>query len=326
LSLKNIDLSVFVNNAELSFANCCANHAPIGYCVFGQLEMLTIVGFIVVVGSVLGGFTMAGGNVMSLIHPSEIVTIGGAALGAMIVMSPMHILKDLMHGIIGTFKGNPFSTPAYEELFKILYQLFRKARRDGLLAIEPHIANPHDSAVFNRYPTIAHNHHATEFIKGAFGPIIDGSVNAAQMEMLLTVEIHAAEEAHHAPTSILSKTADGLPGFGIVAAVLGIVVTMGAIGGPVEEIGHKVGAALVGTFLGILLSYGFIAPLVVKLEFMGHNEANYFKTIALAVTSFMNDMPPKVAVEAARRGTPPDVRPSAERLEELLKEVDTYTE
>jgi chemotaxis protein MotA len=219
----------------------------------------------------------------------------------------------LMHGIIGTFKGNPFSTPAYEELFKILYQLFRKARRDGLLAIEPHIANPHDSAVFNRYPTIAHNHHATEFIKGAFGPIIDGSVNAAQMEMLLTVEIHAAEEAHHAPTSI-------------VAAVLGIVVTMGAIGGPVEEIGHKVGAALVGTFLGILLSYGFIAPLVVKLEFMGHNEANYFKTIALAVTSFMNDMPPKVAVEAARRGTPPDVRPSAERLEELLKEVDTYTE
>lgn len=288
--------------------------------------MLTIVGFIVVVGSVLGGFTMAGGHVGALIHPSEIVTIGGAALGAMIVMSPMHVLKDLMKGVIGTFKGNPFSQSAYEELFKLLYQLFRKARRDGLLAIEPHISNPHDSAIFNRYPSISHNHHSTEFVRGAFGPIIDGSVNASQMEMLLDVEIKSAEEAHHVPTSILSKTADGLPGFGIVAAVLGIVVTMSHIGGPVEEIGHKVGAALVGTFLGILMSYGFIAPLVVKLELNGHNEASYFKTIALAVTSFMNDMPPKVAIEAARRGCPPDVRPSAERLEELLKEVDTYND
>lgn len=288
--------------------------------------MLTIVGFIVVIGSVLGGFTMAGGHVGSLIHPSEIITIGGAAAGAAIVMSPMHVLKDLMRGIIGTFKGNPFAQAAYEDLFKILYQLFRKARRDGLLAIEPHISNPHESAIFNRYPTIAHNHHATEFIRGAFGPIIDGSVNAEQMAMLLEVEIHSAEEAHHAPTSILSKTADGLPGFGIVAAVLGIVVTMSHIGGPVEEIGHSVGAALVGTFLGILMSYGFIAPLVVKLEFMGHNESNYFRTVALAVTSFMNDMPPKVAIEAARRGCPPDVRPSAERLEEMLKEVDTFND
>lgn len=288
--------------------------------------MLTIVGFIVVLGSVLGGFTMAGGHVGALIHPSEIVTIGGAALGAMIVMSPMHVLKDLMHGIIGTFKGNPFSTTAYEELFKLLYQLFRKARRDGLLAIEPHISNPHDSAIFNRYPTISHNHHSTEFVKGAIGPIIDGSVNAQQMEMLLNVEIASAEIAHHVPTSVLSKTADGLPGFGIVAAVLGIVVTMGHIGGPVEEIGHSVGAALVGTFLGILASYGFIAPLVTKLELNGVNESNYFKTIALAVTSFMNDMPPKVAIEAARRGTPPDVRPSAERLEEMLKEVDGYND
>ncbi len=288
--------------------------------------MLTIVGFLVVMGSVLGGFTMAGGHVGSLIHPSEIVTIGGAALGAMIVMSPMHVLKDLMHGIIGTFKGNPFSTTAYEELFKLLYQLFRKARRDGLLAIEPHISNPHESSIFNRYPTISHNHHSTEFVKGAIGPIIDGSVNAQQMEMLLNVEITSAEIAHHVPTSVLQKTADGLPGFGIVAAVLGIVVTMSHIGGPVEEIGHSVGAALVGTFLGILASYGFIAPLVTKLELNGVNESNYFKTIALAVTSFMNDMPPKVAIEAARRGTPPDVRPSAERLEEMLKEVDGYND
>lgn len=288
--------------------------------------MLTIIGFIVVVGSVLGGFAMAGGHVGALIHPSELLTIGGSALGALIVMSPMHVLKDLLRGIVSTFKGNPFSQSAYEELFKLLYQLFRKARRDGLLALEPHISNPHESVIFKRYPSIVDNHHTTEFVKGAFGPIIDGSVNAQQLDKLLEVEIRSAEDAHHAPTGILAKTADGLPGFGIVAAVLGIVVTMSHIGGPVEEIGHKVGAALVGTFLGILLSYGFIAPLVVKLEFLGINEATYFKTIALAINSFMSDMPPKVAVEAARRGTPPDVRPSAEQMEAMLKEVDSYTD
>ena len=161
-------------------------------------SMLTIVGFIVVIGSVLGGFSMAGGHFGALVHPSEIVTIGGAALGAMIVMSPMNVLKDLMTGLLQTVKGNPFSKAMYEELFKLLYQLFRKARRDGLLAIEQDIANPHDSPVFKRYPLIANNHHASDFIKGAFGPMVDGSVNAAQMGVLLEFEIRGAgiERAH----------------------------------------------------------------------------------------------------------------------------------
>lgn len=288
--------------------------------------MLTVIGFLVVLGSVLGGFSMAGGHVGALVHPSEIVTIGGAALGALIVMSPMNVLKELVKGILSTFKGNPFGRETYEETLKLLYQLFRKARRDGLLAIEEHVSNPHESSIFNRYGRVAHNHHTLAFLKGALSPLVDGSVSASQLDLLLQVEIKSGEEAHHAPTGILSKTADGLPGFGIVAAVLGIVVTMEHIGGPVEEIGHKVGAALVGTFLGILLSYGFIAPLVVKLELQGANEANMFKSIALAITSFMNDMPPKVAIDAARRSIPPDVRPSAERLDALLKEVDSYAD
>ncbi len=288
--------------------------------------MVTLIGFAVVVGAVLGGFTMAGGHVGALIHPSEIVTIGGASLGALIVMSPMSVLKNLVHGLLQTIKSSPFGKPTYEELFKMMYQLFRKARRDGLLALEPHVANPHDSAIFKRYPRIHHNHHAVSFITGALGPMLDGSVDGAQLSMLLDAEIRAAEEEHHAPMDVLSKTADGLPGFGIVAAVLGIVVTMGHIGGPVEEIGHSVGAALVGTFLGILASYGFIAPLVVKLQFQGHDESTFMKTIASAVTCFMNNMPPKIAVEAARRGLPADVRPSAEELEAMLKEVDGYTD
>jgi chemotaxis protein MotA len=288
--------------------------------------MVTIVGFIVVIGSVLGGFSMAGGHMGALIQPNELVTIGGAALGALIVMSPMSVLKDLVKGIIQTFKGDPFTKQTYQELFKLLYQLFRKARREGLLALEPHITKPHDSAIFNRYPKISHNHHASEFIIGAFVPMLDGSVNAAQMDMLLRSEIKAMEDAHHTPSGILGKTADGLPGFGIVAAVLGIVVTMEHISGPVEEIGHHVGAALVGTFLGILLSYGFIAPLVTKLELLGVSEATFMNTIASAITCFMSEMPPKVAIEAARRGLPPDVRPNTEELEAMLKEVDGFND
>ncbi|MCC6510280.1 MAG: flagellar motor stator protein MotA [Pirellulaceae bacterium] len=288
--------------------------------------MVTIVGFLVVVGAVIGGFTWAGGHVGSLFHPSEILTIGGASLGALIVMSPMPVLKKLVAGLIGTLKGNPFGRSTYDELFKLMYQLFRKARRDGLLALEPHVADPHESAIFKRYPKIHGNHHATAFIAGALGPMLDGSVDGAQLEMLLDAEIHAMEAEHHAPVDVLSKTADGLPGFGIVAAVLGIVVTMGHIGGPVEEIGHSVGAALVGTFLGILASYGFIAPLVVKMDFAGHAESAFMRAIASSVTCFMNNMPPKIAIEAARRGLPQDVRPSSEELETMLKEVDSYTD
>ncbi|MFO1062924.1 MAG: flagellar motor stator protein MotA [Pirellulales bacterium] len=288
--------------------------------------MVTIVGFIVVCGAVMAGFVLSGGSIPALIQPYELLTIGGAALGAMIVMSPMSVLKNLMKGLIGTIKPSPFGKATYDELFKLMYQLFRKARRDGLLALEPHVSNPHDSTIFKRYPKIYNNHHASDFIAGALGPMLDGSLDGEQLGMLLDVEIKAAEEEHHLPVSVLSKTADGLPGFGIVAAVLGIVITMEHIDGPVTEIGHHVGAALVGTFLGILLSYGFIAPLVTKLEFAGHEESTFFKTIAQAVTCFMKNMPPKVAVEAARRGLPSDVRPSPEALEAMLKEVDGYTD
>jgi chemotaxis protein MotA len=288
--------------------------------------MVTIVGFIVVIAAVLGGFSMAGGHIGALIQPSELVTIGGAALGALIVMSPASVLKNLIKGLVGTLKPNPFGRATYDELFKLMYQLFRKARRDGLLALEPHVANPHDSAIFKRYPKIYGNHHATAFLAGALGPMLDGSVDGDQLETLLAVEIKAAEDEHHLPTSVLSKTADGLPGFGIVAAVLGIVVTMEHIDGPVTEIGHHVGAALVGTFLGILMSYGFIAPLVVKLEFAGVGESTFLRSIASAVTCFMKNMPPKFAIEAARRGLPSDVRPTAEELETMLKEVDGYND
>lgn len=284
--------------------------------------MIAIIGFAVVLGAVLTGFSMAGGHVGALVHPSEFVTIGGAAMGSLIVMSPKKVLVDLGKGVLAAIKGSPFNKRAYEEMFKLLYDLLRLARREGLVALEAHVSNPEESSIFFKYPKVLENHHVTEFICGALTPLIEGTAKPEQLPGLLENEIRVIEAEHHAPLGVLSKTADALPGFGIVAAVMGIVVTMGAIDGPVEEIGEKVGAALVGTFLGILLSYGFFAPMAVRLEFLGGSELAYFRTIATVIQGFAADLPPKVALEQARRGVGSENRPSRERLDELFTEAE----
>jgi chemotaxis protein MotA len=284
--------------------------------------MIVIIGCIVVVGAVLGGFTMAGGHIGSLIHPSEIITIGGAALGGLIVSSPKKVLIDLMKAIVQSIKGTPFHKGAYEEGFKCLYDLLRLARRDGMLALEPHVSKPEESSIFAKYPKVLHNHHLLHFICGGMGPLIDATVKPEQMADLLQSELKVMEEEHHAPMAALSKVADALPGFGIVAAVLGIVITMGHIDGPPAEIGHKVGAALVGTFLGILLSYGFAAPLATRMEFLGLAEGAYFRTIASIIVGFANNLPPKVAIEMARRSIAREFRPERDELDEWFKEAE----
>ncbi len=284
--------------------------------------MVVIIGGVVVIATVLAGFVLSGGAIGALIHPFEVLTIGGAALGALIIMSPVKVLKDLVRGVIGTLKGSPFNKAAYAEMFKVLYEFMRMARRDGLISLESHVSNPHESSVLNKYPLIGKNHHASEFICGALSPVIEGSANADQLQGLLDIELKAIEEEHHAPLVALMKTADGLPGFGIVAAVLGIVITMGAISGPVEEIGEKVGAALVGTFLGILASYGFIGPLAGRMESMGHEEMAFFRTAAAIVVAFVRDVPPKVAIDQARRGLASDLRPTRAELDQMFKDAE----
>jgi chemotaxis protein MotA len=284
--------------------------------------MTVIVGCLVVIGAVLAGFTMSGGHIHALIHPSELLTIGGASLGAMIVMSPFKVLKDLVKGILAACKGSPYDRTMYRDLFKLTYDLLRLARKDGLLALDSHVNNPHESAIINRYPKIAKDHHAVEFLCGGLAPIVENTVSPDQLPALLEAELKVIEEEHHAPMNVLSKAADALPGFGIVAAVLGIVITMGAIDGPVEEVGHKVGAALVGTFLGILMSYGFFGPLAARMEFLGHAEIAFFRTIASIVIAFANDAPPKVAIEQARRGAATEVRPDRTELNQIFAEVE----
>ncbi len=284
--------------------------------------MLVIVGGIVVIGAVLAGFVLSGGAIGALIHPTEILTIGGAALGALIIMSPVKVLKDLLRGLLATLKGSPFNRETYNELFKLMYVFMRMAKKDGLLVLESHVSDPHESPVFAKFPLIAGNHHITEFIAGSLSPIIEGGTTPEQLKTMMDTELKVLEEEHHAPLNALSKTADALPGFGIVAAVLGIVITMASIDGPVEEIGEKVGAALVGTFLGILASYGFFGPLAARMESLGASEMSFFRTASSIVMAFAENVPPKVAIEKARRGVASDLRPSRGELDELFKEAE----
>ncbi|HEX4120251.1 MAG TPA: flagellar motor stator protein MotA [Verrucomicrobiae bacterium] len=283
--------------------------------------MIVILGTLIVIGSVVGGFMMAGGNTMALLHLSELVIIGGAALGALVLMSPKKVLIDLFKQILGSLKGSPYNKKAYDELFKALYELFMLGRRGGMVALEEHIMNPATSSIFSKYPGFQKNKHAMEFLCNGLRPIIDGKIKPDHLKLLLEIELNAMEGEHEQPVGVLVKAADAMPGFGIVAAVLGIVITMASIAGPIEKIGEKVAAALVGTFLGIFISYGFMNPLAVNMEFINIAELAFVRCIAASVISFANGMSPIMAVEVARRGLYSDVKPSADGLEAMLKAV-----
>ncbi len=244
------------------------------------------------------------------------------ALGAMVLMSPFKVLKDLIKQMLGTLKGSPHNKKAYDELFKALYELFMLGRRSGMVALEEHVMNPDTSSIFMKYPTFHKNHHAVEFLCNGLRPIIDGKIKPDQLKLLLDIELNAMEEEHEAPIGVLIKAADAMPGFGIVAAVLGIVITMAAIAGPIEEIGEKVASALVGTFLGIFISYGFMNPLAVNMEFLAAASHTYLRCISSSIVGFANGMSPVMAVEVARRGLNSSLKPSAEDLEAALKALN----
>jgi len=281
--------------------------------------MIALVGLIVVIGSVLGGFTIAGGKIPSLFHVSEIVTIGGTALGTVLISTPGAVLKALGGRLGGLLKPSPFSRALYVEALKMLYDLFQIARKDGLVAIEQHIEAPEKSAVFRKYPGVLAQHHAVEFFCDSLRLVLVGSVPPFDLETLMDSEIDVHHEASGKPVGALQKVGDALPGIGIVAAVLGIVVTMGAINGPVEQIGEKVGAALTGTFLGVLLAYGFAQPLATGMEHQGADEARFYHFLKAGVTAFAKGYAPLVAVEFARRAIYADIRPSFAEMESACK-------
>lgn len=280
--------------------------------------MVVIGGALLVIVAVLVGFSMAGGKVSALIHLSEFVTIGGACLGALIMMSPKKVLMDLVRGILQTLKGSAFGKATCVEMFKLLYALTRLTRAEGVLALDQHISDPKNSTLFKQFPKIGNNHHIMEFLCDALSLIVDGQAESEKLAGWLEEEIKVVEREHHAASGALNKVADSLPGFGIVAAVLGIVVTMQAIGGPVDQIGYKVGAALVGTFLGILMAYGFFAPLAGRMEALGEQESIFLRAIATGVVAINEGANPREVVTRARRVVGTDCRPTQGELKQMF--------
>lgn len=280
--------------------------------------MIVIIGCVVVLAAILVGFTMAGGDVGALIHPSEFITIGGATFGAMIIMSPKKTLIDVFKGVLGLLKGSPFGKPAAVDMLKLLYGLARAVKQDGMLGLEQHVSTPDSSPLFLAAPKVKGNGHLKHFVCEAFALLIDGKPTSEQLTQWLEEEIKVLEREHHQASGTLGKVADSLPGFGIVAAVLGIVVTMQAIGGPVEEIGHKVGAALVGTFLGILMAYGFIAPMAARLEAMGEQEAVFLRSVLAGVVAVSEGVSPRDVVTRARRVLGTELRPNQAELKVIF--------
>jgi chemotaxis protein MotA len=297
--------------------------------------MIVIVGFIIIGIGVLTGFAMAAGGghgigemfakaewgaALSLIHANEFIALGGMVIGAMIVMAPLTVLKGVISQALGTLKGAPFSKADYEELFKCLYELFQLGRRGGMIALEEHVMNPEASSLFAKYPKFHANHHAVEFLCDGLKPIVDGRIKPDQLEPLMSKSLHMMEEEHHGPIVVLNKVSDGLPAFGIVAAVLGIIVVMMyKLGQGGEAVGQGIATALAGTFFGIFGSYCVVGPIATCAEFNGHSEMNYIKAIKSGVVSFANGLPPLVACEVGRRDLTSDVRMTSGELEDLLK-------
>jgi len=281
--------------------------------------MVIIVGMLIVLGGILGGYALEHGQFMVLYQPAEYIIIGGAALGTLIVSTPVRVLKRLGAMLGEAFKGGTVSKDLYLNILKLMFDLFQVARKDGVLVLESHIEAPTKSAIFSKYKDVMDKHHLVQFLVDTLRLIILGGISPHDLESLMEADI----DIHHAdgalPAAQLQLTADALPGLGIVAAVLGICITMSAIGGPPEEIGHKVAAALVGTFLGILLCYGFFGPLAKNLEIMHEEEGMLFGAVKAGTVAFAKGCPPILAVEFARRSIPGDHRPTYQEMEKHVK-------
>ena len=281
--------------------------------------MFIIIGAIVVLVSLVVGFTMAGGQILVLIQISEFITIGGAALGSFLIMADLGTIKKVIAAIPKAITAKHSSKDDNLSILKSLYDLFLLAQRDGLLAIEKHIETPEESEILSANAQFIKNKHAVAFLCDTLKVMLSGGVPPHEVESLMDTEIETFE-AENAPISaLLTKVGDAFPGLGIVAAVLGIIVTMGSINEGAEKVGHHVAAALVGTFLGILMSYGFIGPLATNIEHLIESEVRYLEMIKACVIAYAKGNPPIVAVEIGRRTIPSDARPTFSELENYLR-------
>jgi chemotaxis protein MotA len=280
--------------------------------------MFAIIGIVVVFGAVVAGYLMEHGNLKVLMQPAELVIIGGAAIGTVLVANPLHILKEIVGGILGVIGGSKFTKQLYLDSLKTMYELFNKARREGLVALENDIEDPAKSPILSKNPAFLKNHHVRDFFCDTMRMAISG-MEPFDLDQLMELDMEVHHHEAGQPIAALSSMADSLPGLGIVAAVLGVVITMGALGGPPEEIGHKVAAALVGTFLGILLCYGLVGPLAANMMKTAEDERAYLHVLRVLMYTFLKGTAPIMAAEVARRAIPGHVRPSFKEVEQTCR-------
>jgi chemotaxis protein MotA len=280
--------------------------------------MLLIVGLVIVVGAVLGGYAMEGGVMGVLIQPAEFLVIGGCAVGTLIVSTPGSVLKGILAQVKGAM-GSGSSKKDYVDLLSLLYSIFKQVQQSGVMSLEPHFEDTSKSPILTKYPSFMARHEAVDFLADSIKIIIVGGIAAHDLEALMDEDLKAHHEESLKPSSALVKVGDALPGLGIVAAVLGIVITMAHIDGPASEVGHRVGSALVGTFLGILLSYGFVGPIASSLESRVAQDSYYSLCIKAGLLAIYKGNPPAVAIEFARRVLPHEVRPTFNQTEEFCR-------
>lgn len=266
-------------------------------------------------GAIAGGYLMEHGKLLVLMQPAELVIIFGAAIGTVVVGNPLPTLMKIVKGLVAVFTGSPFTKAFYLEQLKMVYELFNLARKSGTAKLEEEVDNPEKGAVFSKYPKFLKNHHALHFLCDTLRMAVSGGVEPLDIDTMMEVDLEVHHRESHEPIAALATMADALPGLGIVAAVLGVVITMGALGGPKEEIGHKVAAALVGTFLGILLCYGVFGPLAANMTKQGEAEGYYFGFLRMAGLAFVKGLSPMMAVELSRRAIPSSVRPTFQEME-----------
>ncbi len=281
--------------------------------------MLVIVGYLIVMASVFGGFAMAGGHLAALLQPIELLMIGGAATGAFLVGNNNKAIKATMKALPTVFKGGKYTRAMYMELMALLYELLTKVRKEGLMAVEADIENPNDSPLFSKYPSILADHHVTEFMTDYLRIMVSGNMNSFEIENLMDNEIETHHHEGEVPVHCVAKLGDGMPAFGIVAAVMGVVHTMESVGIPPAELGILIAHALVGTFLGILLAYGFVGPLSGLLEQKLDESTKMFQTIKVTLLSSLNGYAPALAVEFGRKVLFSTERPSFKELEDHVK-------
>jgi chemotaxis protein MotA len=281
--------------------------------------MYVIIGIVTLLVGIIGGYLLEHGNLSVLWQPAELVIIGGAGLGAFFIMTPPKVVKAVFTGVMGVLKPSSVNKETCIELLVLLNVLFRKIRKEGLLALEADVNDPQASESFRDFKRVLANHHLMHFICDNFKVIISTNMSHHELDSLMDLDIEATHAEEALPASIVTKVADSLPALGIVAAVLGVVITMGKISEPPEVLGHSIGAALVGTFLGVLASYGFVGPIGTNMELKVQEEAALFTLVKTAIVSSVSGAAPQTAVEFGRRAIPGSARPSIGELEEAIK-------